>query len=132
MWHDPALRAIFGLLLGVNLLIVGPFTVGIPLLSEDRLQGAAAFGIIMSAQGGGSLAGILLAGVLPPPPPRLFGTVLGLMCIAMGVVFSLIAVAPSLLVVTALSAVMGLINGYIALLFITWLQRTPCARCRAA
>lgn len=122
VWHDPALRAVFGLLLGVNLLIVGPFTVGIPLLAEDRLQGAAAFGIIMSAQGGGSLAGIVLAGVLPPPR-RLFGTVLGLMCIAMGVVFSLIAVAPTLLAVTALSAAMGLINGYIALLFITWLQR---------
>lgn len=122
VWHDPALRAIFALLLAVNLLIVGPFTVGIPLLAEDRLQGAAAFGIIMSAQGGGSLAGIVLAGVLPPPP-RLFGTVLGLLCIAMGVVFGLISVAPTLLTVTALSAAMGLLNGYIALLFITWLQR---------
>jgi MFS family permease len=123
VWHDPALRAIFGLLLAVNLLIVGPFTVGIPLLAEDRLQGAAAFGIIMSAQGGGSLAGILLAGALPPPPPRLFGSVLGLLCIVMGILFALISVGSTLAGVAALAAGTGLINGYIALLFITWLQR---------
>lgn len=123
VWRDPALRAIFGLLLAVNLLVVGPFTVGIPLLAEDRLQGAAAFGVIMSAQGGGSLVGILLAGVLPPPPPRLFGSVLGLLCVVMGILFGLIAVGSTLLGVAALAAGTGLINGYIALLFITWMQR---------
>ena len=123
VWHDSALRVIFGLLLGVNLLIVGPFTVGIPLIAESRLQGAVAFGVIVSAQGGGSLVGILLAGVLPPPPPRLFGSMLPLLAIVMGVLFSLIALGSTLLGIAALAAGMGLINGYIGLLFITWLQR---------
>ncbi len=123
VWHDSALRVVFGLLLGVNLLIVGPFTVGIPLIAESRLQGAVAFGVIVSAQGGGSLVGILLAGVLPPPPPRLFGSMLPLLAIVMGVLFSLIALGSTLLGIAALAAGMGLINGYIGLLFITWLQR---------
>lgn len=123
VWHDPGLRAVFALLLGVNLLIIGPFTVGIPLLAADRLQGAVAFGIIMSANGGGSLAGILLGGTLPAPPPRLFGSVLGVLTVTMGVLFGLIAVASSLGAVATLAAGMGLLNGYVALLFITWLQR---------
>jgi hypothetical protein len=77
----------------------------------------------VSAQGGGSLAGILLAGVLRPPPPRLFGAMLPLLAIVMGVLFSLVALGSTLLGIAALAAGMGLINGYIGLQFITWLQR---------
>ena len=41
-----------------NLFIVGPFEVGMPYIAYSRLpEGAAAFGVIMAAFGGGSLLG---------------------------------------------------------------------------
>ncbi len=69
--QDPALRLVYILIAAVNLIFVGPLLVGIPVLADTRLpQGAAAFGMIMPAYGGGNLAGILLAGALPRFKPQ--------------------------------------------------------------
>ena len=58
------------------LLIVGPFEVGLPVLVYSRLpDGAAAFGLMSSAFGGGSLVGVGGAMMLKPLPPARFGSV---------------------------------------------------------
>ena len=70
------MRGFFLLIAAANVLIVSPMNVGIPVLADTRLaEGAAAFGILMSALGGGSLIGIVLAGVLPKPPANIMGMV---------------------------------------------------------
>ena len=56
VWHSKGLRAIILVSLGANFLIVGPFEVGMPFIAYSRLpEGAAAFGLITAAFGGGSL-----------------------------------------------------------------------------
>jgi hypothetical protein len=124
VWNDPALRAFFLLIALSNFLINGPIIVGIPVLADTRFaEGAAAFGIIMSAYGGGSLTGTLLAGLLPRPPGRVLGVVLGAIWSGLGLgvlALGLISTTP-LAAVTAFA--MGAANGYVVILFITWLQR---------
>ena len=86
VWNDVPLRIFFLLIAISNLLIMGPFIVGIPVLADTRLpEGAAAFGIIMSAFGGGSLLGIVLAGTLPRPPAKRMGVILGVIWSTLGV-----------------------------------------------
>jgi MFS family permease len=124
VWNDPALRAFFLLIALSNFLINGPIIVGIPVLADTRFaEGAAAFGIIMSAYGGGSLTGTLLAGLLPRPPGRVMGIILGAIWSGLGLgvlALGLISTTP-LAAVTAFA--MGAANGYVVILFITWLQR---------
>ncbi|HEX9092117.1 MAG TPA: MFS transporter [Anaerolineales bacterium] len=76
VWRDATLKIVFGLVAGINILIVGPVFVGIPVIAKMRfVEGAAAYGLIMSTFGGGSLLGILLAGMLPKPSPKKLATV---------------------------------------------------------
>jgi hypothetical protein len=124
VWKDPALRAFFLLIAVSNFLVTGPIIVGIPVLADIRFAGgAAAFGIIMSAYGGGSLTGTLLAVLLPRPPGRVMGIILGAIWSGLGLgvlALGLISTTP-LAAMTAFA--MGAANGYVVILFITWLQR---------
>jgi MFS family permease len=129
VWQHLSLRTVF-LLIGIGtFLINGPVAVGIPVLADTRFaEGAAAFGIIMSAFGGGSLAGILLAGSLPSPSPRRLGLVLGATWSGLGLGVLLLGLASTTTTATLVALVMGLSNGYVVILFIAWLQRnTPAA-----
>src|SRR5258706_1449549 len=77
VWSRPVLRVLFLLLVAMNFLVLGPVIVGIPVLAATRLvEGAAAFGIIMSAFGGGALLCIILSSVLPTVKPEHFGMML--------------------------------------------------------
>lgn len=127
VWQDTILRTLFPVIAAINLMTTGAFAVGIPVLADSRLpQGAAAFGLIMSAFGAGMLLGMLLAGVLPRPKADIMGAVLLLTISSMG----LGIVAFGFVTVTWAAAVVGLLmgaaNGYVTVQFITWLQlRTP-------
>ncbi len=127
VWNDPLLRGYFILIAVSNVLINGPFMVGVPAIADERLtEGAAAFGIMMSGFGGGYLGGIILAGVLPKPRPEFLGTVLMLIWSTLGLSILLFGFVESILVGTLLTVLLGLGNGYVVILFITWLQeRTP-------
>lgn len=127
VWHDVTLRSFFIMIAAANLFINGPIAIGIPVIADTRLpQGAAAFGFIMSAYGGGSLAGILLAGVLPRPPARIMGIVLGIIWSSMGASVAIMGFLTSTWFMAGAALWMGLANGYVVILFITWLQqRTP-------
>jgi MFS family permease len=124
VWSWPSMRLIVLLSMGANLLVVGPFEVGIPVLAYTRLpEGAAAFGLMASAFGLGSVAGLGAAAALPAPKPAWFGTIaLGAIAIAgalLAVTSIVYATVPALIV----AFLIGVFLGYSNLLTITWIQR---------
>ena len=129
VWHDRTLRAIFFIIAALNLLLNGPISVGIPVLADARFpEGAAAFGVIMSAFAGGGLLGIILAGTLPKPASRRMGTTFMLLTAPIGMGAILLGFAPSTAFAAAVTFAMGVGEGYVNILFVTWLQaRMPFA-----
>ena len=126
MWHDPTLRALFFIIAAINLLFNGPVMVGVPFLADLRFDGAISFGLITSAFGGGSLLGTLLAGTLPHPAPRRFGPLLLAIISLLGIGLALLGIIWSTTLAALISFVTGTANGYVIVLFVTWLQaRTP-------
>ena len=124
VWKQPALRIVMLLSMGTNLLIVGPFEVGIPVLAFSRLpEGAAAFGLITSAFGGGSLLGLLAATLLPSIPPARFGSFVLVLVALSGLGVVAFAFAHTTLVAMLVAVVIGLILGYTNISFMTWIQR---------
>ena len=127
VWGDHRLRLIFLIIAASQFFIMGPVIVGIPVLADSRFaEGAAAYGLISSALGGGMLLGTVLAGVLPRPPARILGSVLFITYSGMGVGVALLGLASGTLPAALISLGMGIANGYTVIVFITWLQnRTP-------
>lgn len=124
VWSDAALRAFFLLIALSNFLIVGPLSIGIPVLAANRFDGgAAAYGVILSAYGGGSLLGTILAAVLPRPPAKRMGIFLGLVWSALGLGIIGLGVVSSTQYAAIIAFLMGIAEGYVVILFITWLQR---------
>jgi MFS family permease len=127
LWHDRALRILFTVLLVVNLLLIGPLMVGIPQLAHQRLPGgAAAFGLLMSAFALGNLAGYLAAAGLPRPGGvGLRRIVIGLVA-AFGVGVASLGVLPWTWADAGVLGLLGLGNGFMAVILITWMQsQTP-------
>lgn len=106
---------------------LGTIAVGIPVLAEARLpEGAAAFGIIMSAWGGGMIGGNLIAGLLPPPQSRHIARVMPALLVLTGLALAVIGVSTATWQAAVATAVNGLLIGYVDVAAITWLQRrTP-------
>jgi MFS family permease len=127
LWTDRALRLIFLVLMAVNFLMIGPLLVGIPVLANQRLpEGAAAFGLLMSAFAGGNLIGYLIAGSLRRPDGSSMQWIMVLFIAAFGVVVGALGFIPSTWIDFGLLLMLGLGNGYIAIILITWMQtRTP-------
>jgi MFS family permease len=123
VWDWPTLRAIVALSLLANLLIVGPMEVGLPVLAYVRLpEGAAAFGVIMSAFGGGSLIGYVAGATLPSPRPAALGSVVMVVLGTSGLGIAALALVDTTVVAAALAALSGAALGYGNLLGITWIQ----------
>ena len=123
LWSQSALRVFFLLIIAMNFLILGPVIVGIPVLAATRLaEGAAAFGIIMSAFGGGALLGIILSSVLPLKSGRFGAMLLGIISF-MGFGVALMPLFSSTVVVAVIMLVIGMANGYVNIHFFTWLQK---------
>ncbi|HVU12906.1 MAG TPA: MFS transporter [Phototrophicaceae bacterium] len=124
VWKSEVMRMIFVLLVAVNFFVTGPFGVGIPVLASRNFpEGAAAYGILMSAYGGGALLGIILAGVLPKPRPTRFGAVLLIVTSLLGVGMMVLPFSESTLVAALVSLAMGTTMGYVNIYMMTWLQR---------
>jgi hypothetical protein len=124
MWNDRVLKVVFPITVGLNILINGPFAVGIPVVARTRFpEGTAAFGLIMSLFGGGALLGIALAGMLPKPTKKTLGTIsLGVLSV-MGMGLVVIGVAPTMYIAAAAALAMGTASGYANINMITWLQQ---------
>ena len=127
LWTDKPLRLIFLLLSAINFLLMGPLMVGIPVLADQRLpEGATAFGLLMSAFAGGNLVGYLLSGSLRRPSETRMRWLVTLLIAAFGLVIGSLGFISSTWVDFGLLLVLGLGNGYFAVILITWMQtRTP-------
>jgi hypothetical protein len=119
-----ALRTVMLVSMALNLLIVGPVDVGIPVMAYSRLpEGAAAFGLMTSAFGAGAVLGLLAATLLPELRPDRFGTIVFSLVAVAGLGVTALAFATSLVAALAVSVVIGGTLGYTNVSFITWVQR---------
>jgi MFS family permease len=127
VWTDKPLRFMFTVLMALNFLLLGPIQVGIPVLADQRLpERAAAFGLLMSAFAGGNLLGYLGAGALPRPTGMRLRVITVAFVGAFGIVIGSLGVISSTWLDFALLFLLGLGNGFMAILWITWMQtRTP-------
>ncbi|MFC2153145.1 MFS transporter [Actinomycetota bacterium] len=123
LWADEALRLMFVVLIAINLLVVGPLMVGIPVLAHERLpQGAMAFGVLMAAFSVGNLAGYVLAGSLPRPSGRTIRAIIIGLLAAFGAVVGSLGFITSTWLDFGLLLLLGLGNGYLAIIMLTWIQ----------
>ena len=121
-WADPALRGMLVLISVVNLAFIGPVSVGLAWLAEDRFAGgSAAFGVLFSAWGGGALIGAIIGGSIRQIPS--FGAVLMAIACVLGAALAAIGVAPTLPIALAIIAPMGVLIGLTNVQYISWLQR---------
>ncbi len=123
LWSQPVMRVFFLLIVGVNFLVLGPITVGIPVLANTRLaEGAAAFGIIMSAFGAGALLGIVLSNVVPLKP-RHMGPMMLFIVSFLGIGIALMPLFTSTALIAVITLLMGMANGYTTIILFTWMQK---------
>jgi Na+/melibiose symporter-like transporter len=123
VWGRPSMRAVIALSLSANLFIVGPFEVGLPYFAYTRLaEGAAAFGVLLAAFGGGSLVGLAAGAMLPAPPPARLGTVVILAISLAGLGLAALAPVHSTVLAAVMTAGSGIALGYGNLLGLTWIQ----------
>ncbi len=127
VWNDLPIRLMIIALTAVNFLLMGPLLVGIPVLANQRLpEGAVAYGLLMSAFAGGNLAGFLMAGSLPRPGGIFMRWFIVGFLVAFGAVIGMLGFIHSTWVDFGLLLVLGLGNGYVAIILFTWMQnRTP-------
>lgn len=129
VWRDSALRTIFTIAAALSLLGEGPVLVGVPVLADTRLpEGPAAFGIVMSCFGLGSVIGIVLAGARSGSrsPSQRLHLLLPSMCGLMGFGMLTFGFASSTFPIALSALAMGGGLGYTIVILTTWLQqRTP-------
>jgi MFS family permease len=120
-WADPAVRSMVVLIAAFNFAFTGPISVGLAFLAESRFEGgSSAFGLLLSAFGGGAVIGAIAAGSVPRLPH--LGTIFMVIAVALGVGLALIGLSPNLAVAIGIAAVMGILIGFINVQAIAWLQ----------
>jgi MFS family permease len=120
-WADPAVRSMVVLIAAFNFAFTGPISVGLAFLAESRFDGgSSAFGLLLSAFGGGAVIGAIAAGSVPRLPH--LGTIFMVIAVALGVGLALIGLSPNLAVAIGIAAVMGILIGFINVQAIAWLQ----------
>ncbi len=103
--------------------MLGPLAVGLPVLAHSRFAGGAlAYGGILSGLGLGALVGLAAGGLLRRPKGRAFAAGLLASCAALGVGLALVGVLPSAGFAALATFLIGVAEGYLIVVFITWLQ----------
>jgi MFS family permease len=121
-WQDPVIRALLGIILVASVTITSPLDIGLPTLAHSRfVGGAAAFGIMITVFGLGALLGTLVAGVVGQPRQR--GVMVGLLTLAFSLGLAVIGFTTNLLVAAATLGILGIGNGFINVVVMTWLQQ---------
>jgi MFS family permease len=124
VWSDTALRMVFLVMVATNFVVNGPFEVGIPVLAKRNfVEGAAAYGIIVSAFGGGALVGVILASILPRPRPSRFGTILLGVTSLLGIGMIALPFSATIPAAAIISLAMGIVMGYVNIHIFTWMQK---------
>ncbi|MFC5476256.1 MFS transporter [Paraherbaspirillum soli] len=122
-WSDVTLRSLFLYWAAIAFLTAGPIQVGLPLLVKEQMHlGANYFGILISSQGAGSLAGMALLGLLPRWALGRLGVmvfcadgIMGLIIINLGMVHHFTTGA-------ILMFSIGLFSGLVQVRLIVWIQ----------
>ena len=124
-WRDPAIRSLLILSAAMNFAFNGPITVGLAWMADNRFDaGASGFGFMLAAFGAGALAGAIAAGSIGRV--RELGWVTLIMAFGTGIGLGLVGLAPSVLVVMLIAALIGVGIGFVNVRIIAWLQaRTP-------
>ncbi len=123
VWNDKVLRACFLYWAGVSFFIGGTLQVALPVLASERLHGASALGLLLTAHGVGSMAGMALTGLLGKVRIGTLGTtllavdgVVGLLMLPMGLIDSTWQGAALLLIV-------GTLAGFMQVAVFSWIQQ---------
>jgi MFS family permease len=120
-WASPPIRVILLTIAVIEFAFAGPLTVGLVALTESRFaQGTKAYGMMLSAFGGGALAGALLAGLVKPEAQR--GRLFTVLFALLGLLLILIGLAPTLWLTCGLLAATGAASGVLSVLTTAWLQ----------
>lgn len=129
-WNDLPLRTVVLLLAGLGLFFRGPFMVGIPAFADAVLpEGAAAFGIILSALGVGSIIGTFVAGVTTHVSPRYLGPILLVDFCVFGLIMVFMTQVPQTALIAAVVLVSAVLDGYVIIVLMTWIQqRVPAGK----
>jgi hypothetical protein len=125
MFKDSALRTMFLLIAVANLAFGGPMIVGIPYLANTRFpEGAAAYGLIISGYAGGNLLGIILSGLLPKMKQKQLSPLMVMMFLTFALGTAGLAWFDRTWVAMIDMLLLGILNGYLAIMLITALQRS--------
>lgn len=124
VWRDVPLRAFMLYVAAASLFVMGPLQVGLPVLADNRLDwGAASYGTLVSASGGGMVLGTIIASLAA----RFVGRRLGLIVLLADSVSGLLVIAFGFvhmtLVGAALMFVTGTLGGIVQVSIVAWIQR---------
>jgi MFS family permease len=120
VWHDPPLLSLMGLFAAINLCVAGPIGVGLPVMAKLHFGSAATFGTFLSCFGGGTLAGVVLAGTLKRS--RRLGLQMLVMSALTGLELIAIGLVLKAVVIATLMAAMGIGVGFVNVQFGAWIQ----------
>jgi hypothetical protein len=118
--NDRSLRALLLVAAVLNLCLSGPLSIGLAYMAKMRFSSPISFGIWISSVAAGTLAGMLLAGVI-----RLKRRGLAMVAITsvLGLLTTVVGFVPGLLPVAGLLAVMGCFSGFINVQIQAWFQQ---------
>jgi len=127
IWRYGTLRALFLMVVAINVLTTGPVWIGLPALAATRLnEGAAALGVLTSGLGAGALLGAVLAGLLPPLAPNQMTPVFSLTVGVCSASLLTLAFTASTSTAVLTTLIMGISISYTHVAAVTWMQRhTP-------
>lgn len=118
---DVQIRAVLVAVTVINLAVVGPFFVGLPVLVDRLDSGPLAYGIVLSAFGGAALIGAVTAGTLGSRPRM--SLVIPVTAAALAVGMIVIGLAPNVWVTTLAAVPLGAGVGALQVSGMAWLQR---------
>ena len=127
VWKDAPLRDLILLLALFSAVFRGPFVIGIPALANRYLsEGAAGFGVLMSALGIGSIVGTLIAGSWRAPRQVPLGALMLADFFGFGTLMLVASFMQLLWPLALLIGVFAIVDGILIVYFTTWLQlRVP-------
>ena len=124
--HTRDILLMFVIIALLNFLFSGPLLVGLPIIANSRLsEGAAAYGMLISAFAIGNLIGLLGSSAIKIKP-GLLGPLAIVIIGVFGVGLAAIGFIYSMWIGAGILILLGLLNGYLSIVLITMLQkRTP-------
>ncbi len=123
VWDDKVLRACFLYWAGVSFFIGGTFQVALPVLASDRLHGASALGLLLAANGVGSMLGMMLTGVLGKVRIGTLGTSLLVVDAVAGLLLLPLGLIDSTWQGMLLLLTLGTLSGFMQIAVFSWIQQ---------